>query len=278
MFDEPIAVYSASTRSGLRSPECPSCKRTGVAPPPGLQRGPGCEARSVSLCTAKTGGCAFSFNEVRAAKPGVSRRRLSGYQRLDIRFNEVRAAKPGVSPKGAPRWPQWSASFNEVRAAKPGVSLSRPYRPFLRRRRFNEVRAAKPGVSRQLGVAWHGYRTASTRSGLRSPECPLHDGGEVFRDLRLQRGPGCEARSVDATDAAKSSLDELQRGPGCEARSVPALGLPRPHKQFRFNEVRAAKPGVSHSAAPSSPAQFSGFNEVRAAKPGVSVDAAFWFV
>ena len=237
----------ASTRSGLRSPECPTGACVIATEPPGLQRGPGCEARSVpSAASAISASRRSSFNEVRAAKPGVSAARHG--QRACNRQASTRSGlrSPECLHRSIPTWRN-RTSFNEVRAAKPGVSRFRTRRPRRRPLCFNEVRAAKPGVSRPNEVCW------ATSS-------------------QLQRGPGCEARSVGR---GKEGRPRRQQGFNEVRAAKPGVSLSSSSSSSSssrcFNEVRAAKPGVSIAGCSESSATWTCFNEVRAAKPGVSV-------
>ena len=113
--------------------------------------------------------------------------------------------------------------FNEVRAAKPGVSVlvsrnSNTSGVLLQRGPGCEARSVVPEHGELDGCAAASTRSglrspeclctapplpprfarASMRSGLRSPECRLQGFPTGDGKLRLQRGPGCEARSVKA--------------------------------------------------------------------------------
>ncbi len=162
-----------------------------------LQRGPGCEARSVNLFAAEP---AMFVTELQRG-PGCEARSVAG--------NHHRRAAV------------WHR-FNEVRAAKPGVSGAAEYRLVSHDAGFNEVRAAKPGVSAASASFWRISATASTRSGLRSPECP-------------RRGCGRRSKPVlrfNEVRAAKPGVSDIRAA--C-----------RRCRSDCFNEVRAAKPGVS---------------------------------
>ena len=146
-FDNQQTRRRASTRSGLRSPECPPRCRTEWPPWHWwLQRGPGCEARSVAAVPFPSGPMPPGFNEVRAAKPGVSQ--FTG---------------------------DWSEPALTALQRGPGCearSVASRIQPVLDDcGSFNEVRAAKPGVSSRSANRRAMPSLASTRSGLRSPEC-----------------------------------------------------------------------------------------------------------
>ena len=204
----PAFANGASTRSGLRSPECRADWSSAV-------------------------GTAMGFNEVRAAKPGVSVPSPASFTMSSCCFNEVRAAKPGVSAIDL------RTGRVLLRSASTRSGLRSPEcRRCLQRRAadtpgFNEVRAAKPGVSAEEKKGGRGANKASTRSGLRSPEClfhphphPHHPAGASTRSGL--RSPECPSQAVQSLAqpgraSTRSGLrsPECRLFPLCEASGAP---------------------------------------------------------
>ena len=224
---EPV---QASTRSGLRSPECRSGRvrhrphdlrfNEVRAAKPGvsrispitacwhrsLQRGPGCEARSVTARRSGNERDERRFNEVRAAKPGVS-----------VHMRQRQRHQPSASTRSGLRSPecrrQCAAQRHVDQRASTRSGLRSPECQLCRRGGERGARGAStrsglrspecPGANCVVAPAPLG---ASTRSGLRSPECPARKRRHRLRRQLLQRGPGCEARSVHGHQFAADPL------------------------------------------------------------------------
>ena len=155
--------------------------------------------------------------------------------------------RPGQQAPESPRGQVVHGRLDVVASMRPGQQApeSRSIRASNRRNRscFNEARAASPGIPGSPRDHRGKYRIASMRPGQQAPES--HQNGKVgnFPGAASMR-PGQQAPESRLPEKKYSMASRASMRPGQQAPESPGGSCRPGFLSPRFNEARAASPGI----------------------------------